>query len=146
MEAIIFTGIQASGKSTFYKERFYDTHIRINLDMLRSRRAEEMILHACLWAQHSFVVDNTNSTRKERAYYIERAAAHKYRIIGYAFASDIEPCMQRNYAREGKKCIPRGGIEATYRRLEAIAKDEGFDEMYFVDSFAKPGEFIVREW
>jgi len=35
-DAVIFTGIQASGKSTFYKEQFSRTHIRINLDMLRT--------------------------------------------------------------------------------------------------------------
>jgi transcriptional regulator with XRE-family HTH domain len=37
VEAIIFVGIQASGKSTFYRERFFDTHLRINLDMLKTR-------------------------------------------------------------------------------------------------------------
>jgi predicted kinase len=36
MEAVIFVGIQGSGKSTFYNERFVDTHIRINLDMLKN--------------------------------------------------------------------------------------------------------------
>jgi hypothetical protein len=34
MEAVILTGIQAAGKSTFYQERFSGTHVRINLDML----------------------------------------------------------------------------------------------------------------
>ena len=33
MEAVIFIGIQASGKSTFFKERFFNTHVRINLEM-----------------------------------------------------------------------------------------------------------------
>jgi len=36
MEAVIFTGIQAVGKSTFYKEHFFTTHVRINLDMLKT--------------------------------------------------------------------------------------------------------------
>ena len=38
MEAVIFVGIQGSGKSSYYKERFFRTHFRINLDMLRTRR------------------------------------------------------------------------------------------------------------
>ena len=38
MEAIIFIGIQATGKSAFYQQRFADTHIRLNLDMLKTRR------------------------------------------------------------------------------------------------------------
>ncbi|MCB9352743.1 MAG: ATP-binding protein, partial [Lewinellaceae bacterium] len=32
MEGILFIGIQASGKSTFYKERFFNSHLRISLD------------------------------------------------------------------------------------------------------------------
>lgn len=28
VEAVIFIGMQASGKSSFFKERFFDTHIR----------------------------------------------------------------------------------------------------------------------
>jgi len=149
MEAIIFTGIQASGKSTFYKERFYDTHLRINLDMLHSRRAEDIILSACLWAQRPFVIDNTNPTKKERAYYIERAKGYKYKIVSYVFASDLETCLRRNKEREGKKCIPEGGIRSTYSRLCPPSMDEGFDAIYFVDSYVAPGNllnFAVRPW
>jgi len=42
MELIIFIGIQATGKSEFYKRRFYNTHIRINLDMLKTRNKEKI--------------------------------------------------------------------------------------------------------
>lgn len=38
MEAVIFIGIQGAGQSSFYKERFFQTHVRSNLDMLRTRR------------------------------------------------------------------------------------------------------------
>lgn len=71
MEAILFTGIPASSKSTFYKERFFATHIRINLDMLKTRKREALILQACLAAQQPFVVGNTNILKSERAPYIE---------------------------------------------------------------------------
>ena len=33
MEAIIFTGLQGSGKSSVYRERFFTTHMRISLDL-----------------------------------------------------------------------------------------------------------------
>ena len=51
MEAVIFVGLQASGKSTFYRERFSRTHVRINLDMLKTRHRETLawraeVLHA----------------------------------------------------------------------------------------------------
>ena len=41
MELILLIGIQASGKSTFFKRRYCDTHVRINLDMLKTRHREE---------------------------------------------------------------------------------------------------------
>jgi len=40
MEAIIFCGIQATGKTTFFKERFFKTHMRISLDQLNTRNKE----------------------------------------------------------------------------------------------------------
>jgi predicted kinase len=46
MEAVIFVGIQGTGKSTFYKERFFDTHVRINLDMLKTRHREKLLVQA----------------------------------------------------------------------------------------------------
>jgi predicted kinase len=73
MEAVIFIGIQAAGKSTFYFQRFADTHVRINLDMLRTRRREQILVQACLVAKQSFVVDNTNVTRADRARYVPPA-------------------------------------------------------------------------
>ena len=51
MEAILFIGIQAVGKSTFYKERFFATHVRIRLDMFKTRQREQLILQACIAAQ-----------------------------------------------------------------------------------------------
>ena len=37
MQLIIFVGLQSSGKSTFYLDKFIDSHIRLNLDMLKTR-------------------------------------------------------------------------------------------------------------
>ena len=54
--AILFTGIQATGKSSFYRERFFHTHVRINLDMLRTRHRERVLLRARLEALQPFVV------------------------------------------------------------------------------------------
>lgn len=44
MQLIIFTGVQASGKSSFYLLNLYHSHLRINLDMLKTRHRENMIL------------------------------------------------------------------------------------------------------
>jgi predicted kinase len=75
MTAVVFSGLQGSGKSTFYRERFSDTHVRINLAMLRSRNREGILLHACLAAGQSLVIGDTNPTADQRARYVARLAA-----------------------------------------------------------------------
>jgi predicted kinase len=87
LEAIIFIGIPTSGKSTFYKERFFGTHVCINLDRLKTRRREESIFQACLEARLSFVVDNTNMLKSGRVRYIKAARKAGYRVVGYYFQS-----------------------------------------------------------
>lgn len=68
--AVIFIGIQASGKSSFYREYMEGTFVHINLDTLHTRNKENLLLEECLAKRESFVVDNTNPTRKERERYI----------------------------------------------------------------------------
>ena len=142
-EVIILMGIQGSGKSTFYKERFVDTHIRINLDMLKTRHRERCIVEACLHAKQSFVVDNTNPTRADRRRYIEPARAAGFRVVGYYFQSQVDVCQRRNEKRPGRQAIPMEGLLATHRRLEVPSRDEGFDKLYAVRIAAK-GRFVVR--
>ena len=84
MEAVIFTGLQGSGKSSFYKERFFSTHVRISLDLLRTRHRENRLLALCLETQQRFVIDNTNPARADRAKYItavERGWVPSRRIL-----------------------------------------------------------------
>src|SRR5690554_1989235 len=85
MEIILLIGIPASGKSTFYKETFYDTHMRINLDMLGSRSKETVFIEACLQTKQSFVVDNINTTLKAREKYIYIAKQLSIPLVGYYF-------------------------------------------------------------
>src|SRR5829696_7896168 len=105
MEAIIFIGIQGSGKSSFYKERFFHTHVRINLDMLKTRRRQQLLLEACLEAGQPFVADNTNVTAEKRASFIAPARAAGFRV-GYYFRSDVKAALLRNSLREGAERVP----------------------------------------
>lgn len=132
MEAVIFVGLQASGKSSFYREKFIDTHIRINLDMLKTRHREKIIFNACLSAKQPFVIDNTNPAIADRIRYIEPAKAKGFKIIGYYFQSNLEECKQRNSQRDGKKKIPLVGILDTYKKLEIPSYAEGFDRLFYV--------------
>ena len=142
MEAVIFIGIQGSGKSTFFRERFFDTHVRINLDMLRTRRREQILFDACLAAQQSFVIDNTNPLKNDRARYIAPARAAGFRIIAYHFQSTVREAMRRNNQRKLKAKIPPAAIAATFKRLEPPTPAEGFDEIFTVQ-IAADGQFLV---
>jgi predicted kinase len=131
-EAIIFTGLQGAGKSTFYRERFFATHLRISLDLLRTRRREDLLLTACLAGAIAFVVDNTNPTRDDRARYLLPARAAGFRLIGYHFDIPIATCLARNAARPQAERVPPRGIYGTRKRLQPPTYDEGFDRLYRV--------------
>jgi predicted kinase len=145
MEAIIFTGIQATGKSTFYKRYFSDTHIRINLDMLKTRHREDIFLKACIEAKQSFVVDNTNPMIETRQKYIQLAKTAGFKIIGYYFQSKIKAAIERNNTRTGKACIPEKGIQAAYAKLNIPSFTEGFDSLYYV-KISPNNEFMIQKW
>jgi len=132
MEAIIFCGIQASGKSTFYKEHFFNSHARISLDLLNTRNREDIFLHACLSTQMPFVVDNTNPTRDERQKYIVLARNKHYTIKCYYFQTSFQNALLRNNTRKGKALISEIGVKSTMRRLETPELYEGFDEIFYV--------------
>jgi len=144
MEAVILVGIQGAGKSTFYRERFFDTHVRINLDMLHTRKRENGLVSACLETGQSFVVDNTNPQPADRARYIGPARAKGFRTVAYFFDVPLRDAMQRNNQRKLKQKIPAVALAGTHKKLQAPAKSEGFDQLFTV-SVASGGEFIVRE-
>ncbi|MGN6757127.1 MAG: AAA family ATPase [Thermomicrobiales bacterium] len=145
MEAVIFAGLQAAGKSTFYWERFFATHVRINLDMLRTRRREELLLRCCLEMQQPFVVDNTNPTAADRARYISAAHAAGFRVVGYSFAAPVADCIARNAARPPHERIPVAGIYSANKRFAPLTLAEGFDALYVVRT-GVAGAFTVEEW
>jgi predicted kinase len=142
MEAVIFCGIQASGKTTFYLERFFNTHIRISLDVLRTRARQRILIEACLTAQQPFVVDNTNVTRAERATYIALARTRSFRVTGYFFAADPKKAFERNRRRPGKAAVPAAGLFGTQKRLQVPSLEEGFDALYRVE-LIEPAQFAV---
>ena len=145
MEALIFIGIQATGKSTFYLEHFFKTHIRINLDMLKTRNKEKILFKACLDMKQSFVIDNTNPTIEDRQRYIPAIKENKFRTVGYFFQSNISDSLKRNLTRNGKEQIVKEGIKATHDKLQIPSLKEGFDELYFVQ-IGKDNDFIIKEW
>lgn len=145
MELVLFIGIPASGKSSFYRQRLATTHLRINLDMLATRHREQRFYELCLETQLPCVIDNTNPTREDRARYIPAAQARKFKITGYLFQTSLDEALARNAGRTGKQCIPERGIRSIYRKLEPPDWDEGFDQLFQVRLDEESG-FEVTDW
>lgn len=143
MEAVILVGIQASGKSTFYRQRFFDTHVRISRDVVRTRNRERLLMDVCLQTRQPFVIDNTSVTAEERARYTEPARAAGFRVVGYFFRTETRAAIARNRLRQGKAVVPIPGILGTYRKLEEPRLEEGFDELYAV-TLTPASEFVVE--
>ncbi|HEU0297800.1 MAG TPA: AAA family ATPase [Longimicrobium sp.] len=143
MEAVILVGIQASGKSTFYAQRFFDTHVRISRDLLKTRNRERLLLQACIEGKQPFVVDNTSVRAEERAPYIAAARAAGYRVVCYFFRTETRAAIARNRLRQGKAAVPIPGILGTYKKLEEPRMEEGFDEIYAV-TLTPSNEFVVQ--
>ena len=141
MEAVILCGIQGAGKSTFVRERFFETHVRISRDLLRTANRESRFLDACLETRQPFVVDKVNATRADRAPYVQRALSVGYRAVVYWLDVRLTEAIARNAARSGRRRIAVPAIVGTYKRLEVPRKDEGFAEVWRVEVL--PDGFIV---
>ena len=142
-QAIIFVGIQASGKTTFYERMLSDgTYTHISLDDLHTRNKEYLEMMQCLESGHSFVIDNTNPQILDRASYIQKAKKYGYRVIGIFFQSRVKDCVCRNEERGGK--VPSTAIACTSNKLQMPSKAEGFDELYFVK--IENNDFEISIW
>ena len=129
---IVFIGLPASGKSTFFKAQFVDTHVRINGDMLRTAARERLLVQACLEGGTNFVIDKTNVSQAERAVYIQSALEAGFVVHGYFFESRKDACLERNANRALHERVPEAAILGMRSRLELPTRAEGFDELYFV--------------
>lgn len=145
MEAVIFVGLQGAGKSTFYKERFFATHLRVNLDMLKTRHREKRLVQVCVETGQPFVVDNTNPSRAEREFYVRTAKAAGFRVVGYYFRSRVADSQRRNDQRPPSQQVPLKGILGTAGRMELPSRDEGFDDLFYV-RIDDAGGFVTEGW
>jgi len=143
MEAIILAGIQGAGKSTFCRDSYWDSHIRINYDMLRTRHREKLLLMACIEAKQPFVIDSTNPTVTDRARYIEVAKAARFKIIGIEFQVSTSLAISRNAGRQGKKQVPEKAIYVTAAKFQHLSFAEGYDEIWLIT--VKPEEIKIRK-
>jgi len=143
VEAVIFVGVQGAGKTTFYVERFLHSHLRISLDLLRTRHRERVFFEACLATRQPFVVDNTNPTAADRVRYVGPARDAGFRVVGYYFETTAVEAARRNAGRPERQRVPARAIYSTHKRLQPPDLAEGFDALYTVT--IDPAErFVVR--
>jgi predicted kinase len=136
VELVIFVGLQASGKSTFFREQFATTHELVSKDHFPNNknrnRKQTQLIEAALGAGSSVVVDNTNPTVEDRRPLIDLGRELGAKIVGYYFDSTVRQCVGRNRRRAGKDQVPDVAIFATAKRLVLPSYSEGFDELFRV--------------
>ncbi len=147
VELVVFSGLQAAGKTTFYRERFAATHVHVSKDAWPNARKREQrqrrLVEEHLCAGRSVVVDNTNPTPFERAPLIAIARSAGARLLSYAFVVAVDEAIRRNETREGRARIADVGIRAVARKLVLPGHDEGFDGRFEV-RLTEAG-FVVTE-
>lgn len=145
MNAIVLIGIPASGKSTFFRHRLVDTHVRINRDMLKTVHRIKALVATCCSAGIPFCADNTNVTRRERQVFIGPAKKAGFSVEGIFFESKIAACVARNATRPDEERIPEAGVRGRRNELELPSTDEGFDTLWFA-RIAGEGQFVLTPW
>jgi predicted kinase len=149
MDLVIFIGLQASGKSTFFHQHFAATHEHVSKDRMRNNknrdRRQRQLIEEALQAERSLVVDNTNPTVEERAVLIELGRMYDAQIIGYYFESRVKPCLKRNQQRSGKSRVPDVAIYATIKKLVPPSYADGFHQLFYVRTIGN-SDFEVQPW
>jgi predicted kinase len=148
-ECVILVGLPASGKTTFYRERFAASHDHVSKDLMRNnrrpQRRQEQLLAAALAEGRSVVIDNTNASSAVRAPLISVARANGAQVIAYFFQSEAGDALRRNRAREGRARVPDVAIFATRKALVPPSYAEGFDKVFDVRIDEATRAFAVRE-
>jgi predicted kinase len=149
-ECVILIGLPASGKTTFYRERFAATHTHVSKDLLRNSRhadrRQEQLIAESLSQNRSVVVDNTNAGVDVRARLIALARVHGATITGFYFPTAPAEALRRNRTRTGRARVPDIAIFAIRKRLEPPALEEGFDRLFSVSLDEEKGTFEVAPY
>jgi predicted kinase len=128
-QVIIFTGLQGSGKTSYFNAHFAGTHGHVSRDLLRTTECEAALITEYIHSGRSFVIDNTNTTRVARAPLIRQAKAAGFEVHAYFFDTPVRTAIGRNNHRKDKRPVPVPAILRTAKYLERPSLDEGFDEI-----------------
>ena len=139
LELIIFVGLQAAGKSTYYRNHLAATHVHVSKDLMKNARSRDdrqrQLIEEALAAGKSVAVDNTSPTPVSRAPLIEIGRRHGARVVAYFFETAVKDAVARNRLREGAARVPDVAIFVTARKLVPPTFAEGFDEVRVIAPF-----------
>lgn len=142
-EVAILIGLQASGKTTFYRQLLAGTHEHVSKDNFPNARRPQArqlrLINAALAAGRDVAVDNTNPSAQEWQPIITEARAGGARVVGYWFPPDVELSVARNATRAGKTRVPDVGLYATVKRLRRPSTADGFDALFTVRADGRGG-------
>lgn len=146
---IVLVGLQAAGKTTFFRERFAASHVHVSKDNFPNARNRERrqarLIEEALRAGRDVVVDNTNPSRVVRAPIVALGRALGGRLLAYWFDAELAACRARNGLREGKGRVPEVALRRTVALLEAPTRGEGFERIWRV-RLREGANFEVEEY
>ncbi len=149
LEVVVLVGLQASGKSTFARDRFAASHAIVSKDAFpnakNKARRQAREIDAALSSGRSVLVDNTNPRVEDRAPVVAAARTAGARVIAYVFDAAFDECVERNAKREGRARVPDVGLRATAKSLVLPTSAEGFDEVWAVTGPFAERRIVRRE-
>jgi predicted kinase len=147
MDLVIFIGLPAAGKTSFYRQRFAGTHAHVSKDLMPRAARDKQVrqleeIERALDTGTSVVVDNTSPRPADRAALIELAHRHGGRAVAYYFQPKVNESIRRNAERNPQ--VPKVAIFTTAKRLQPPSFEEGFDEIHEVRIEAGGGFSVVQ--
>jgi predicted kinase len=137
LELVIFVGMQAAGKSTWYATHLAATHVHVSKDLMKNVRdrdaRQQQMIEQALTAGRSVAVDNTNPTPAVRAPLIALGRRLGARVVACHFEAIVKDAAARNRLREGKARVPDVALYVTARRIVPPTLEEGFDEVRVIE-------------
>ena len=167
IELVILVGIQASGKTTYYRRRLEGEYLHVSLDNWRGKgnvrgKEREAILAGLASAAESggrlrgVAVDNTSTTAQTRRRYFDMAGeftaatGKPVSLTAYFFDADLASCLKRNAQRPTDApagvpyFVPPAVIAGFRSRLQPPRYEEGFARIRRV-RITDDGGFAVED-